>query len=70
MLSGLKSKEKMSVNELKRYRHHKNILSLLYKGKPLSAPELAKKISVSLPTVFQLLNELMASGLVDAQGTG
>jgi len=70
MLLGIKSREKMSVNELKRYRHHKSILSLLYKGKPMSAPELAKRISVSLPTVFQLLNELITSGLVDARGTG
>lgn len=60
----------MSVNELKKYRHKKRILSLLYHNTPLSAPELSKKIGVSLPTVLLLLNDLMASGLVSTMGTG
>lgn len=70
MLVNHKTSLKMSVNELKKYRHKKRILSLLYHNTPLSAPELSKKIGVSLPTVLLLLNDLMASGLVSTMGTG
>jgi glucokinase-like ROK family protein len=70
MLVNHKTSLKMSVNELKKYRHKKRILSLLYHNTPLSAPELSKKLGVSLPTVLLLLNDLMASGLVSTMGTG
>ena len=70
MLVNHRTSLKMSVNELKKYRHKKRILSLLYHNTPLSAPELSKKIGVSLPTVLLLLNDLMASGLVSTMGTG
>jgi N-acetylglucosamine repressor len=59
-----------SVNELKKYRHKKSILRLLYHCDPLSAPDLSKKIGLSLPTVLLLLNDLISSGLVVTRGTG
>jgi N-acetylglucosamine repressor len=61
---------KMSVNELKKYRYKKSLLRLLYHNDPVSAPDLSKKIGISLPTVFLLLNDLIASGLVITMGTG
>jgi N-acetylglucosamine repressor len=59
-----------SVNELKKYRHKKNILRLLYHCDPLSAPDLSKKMGISLPTALLLLNDLISSGLVVTRGTG
>lgn len=60
----------MSVNELKQYRYKKSILRLLYHSEPVSAPDLSKKIGISLPTVLMLLNDLISSGLVTVMGTG
>lgn len=60
----------MSVNELKKYRYKKSILRLLYHTDPVSAPDLSKKIGISLPTVLMLLNDLISSGLVSTMGTG
>lgn len=60
----------MSVNELKKYRHKKRILRLMYYNNPVSAPELSKKIGISLPTVLLLLNDLISCGLVATMGTG
>jgi N-acetylglucosamine repressor len=60
----------MSVNELKKYRHKKSILRLLYHSDPQSAPELSKRMGISLPTALLLLNDLMAGGLVSTMGTG
>ena len=61
---------KMSVNELKKYRYKKSLLRLLYHNDPVSAPELSKKIGISLPTVLLLLNDLISAGLVITMGTG
>lgn len=61
---------KMSVNELKKYRHKKSILRLMYYNDPVSVPELSKKIGISLPTILLLLNDLIDEGLVAAMGTG
>lgn len=70
ILASEKSSSKMSVNELKKYRHKKSILRLLYHSDPASAPELSKKIGISLPTILLLLNDLIAAGLVITRGTG
>jgi glucokinase-like ROK family protein len=60
----------MSVNEQNKSRHKKAILRLLYFNNPLSAPELSKKIGISLPTTLLLLQELTNSGLISVKGTG
>jgi glucokinase-like ROK family protein len=60
----------MSVNELKKYRHKKSILRLLYDNDPLSAPELSKMLGISLPTVLLLINDLINTDLVTTMGTG
>lgn len=60
----------MSVNELKKYRYKKGILRLLYHAEPISAPDLSKKLGISLPTVLMLLNNLSLSGLVTTMGIG
>lgn len=60
----------MSVNELKKYRYKKSLLRLLYHSDPVSAPDLSKKIGISLPTIFLLLNDLISAGLVITMGTG
>lgn len=60
----------MSVNEQNKSRHKKAILRLLYFNSPLSAPELSKKIGISLPTTLLLLQELTSSGLISVKGTG
>ena len=70
ILVNQKTSLKMSVNELKKYRHKKRILSLMYYNYPVSAPELSKKIGISLPTVLLLLNDLISCGLVTTMGTG
>ena len=67
---GFSDNSKMSVNGKKKLRLRKSILRLLYDKGSLSAPELSKNLSVSLPTTFTLLNDLIREGWVDSAGTG
>ncbi len=60
----------LSGNELKKYRHKKRILRLLYKHGNLSAPQICKHINVSLPTAFTLLNDLVSSEYIVSKGVG
>lgn len=60
----------LSGNELKKHRQRKRILNLLYKYNSLSAPVISKRLGVSLPTAFSLLNELIDLKWVEFQGTG
>jgi N-acetylglucosamine repressor len=60
----------MPVNEFKKHRLRKSILRLLYQHDPLSAPELSRRISVSLPTMMLLLNDMISSGQISVKGTG
>lgn len=65
-----KQNASMTVNELKKYRHKKKILRILYKGIPLSATEISKNMGISLPTVIALLNDLISLGFVETFGIG
>jgi len=60
----------LSINNLKRYRLRKMMLSYLYGERFVSAAEVSKKISVSLPTAKTLLDELIAMGVVMTSGIG
>ncbi|MCF6356655.1 MAG: ROK family transcriptional regulator [Draconibacterium sp.] len=71
MLFNVDSKKtSLSGNELKKYRHKKRILRLLYKHGNLSAPQICKHINVSLPTAFTLLNDLISSDYILSKGVG
>ncbi len=61
---------KKSVNDVKKQRQKNSILRNLYKHGPLSAPELSRVLSVSLPTSLLLLNDLTGEGLVKPIGSG
>jgi N-acetylglucosamine repressor len=60
----------LSINNLKRYRLKKMMLSYLYRERFVSAAEVSQKISVSPPTAKTLLDELIAMGVVMTSGIG
>lgn len=60
----------LSINNLKRYRLKKMMLSYLYEERFVSAAEVSHKISVSPPTAKTLLDELIAIGVVMTSGIG
>lgn len=61
---------KFTGNELKKYRHKKKILHLLYQFELLSGTSISSKIGVSFPTALTLLNELSELKFVETFGTG
>jgi predicted NBD/HSP70 family sugar kinase len=63
-------KEDLSVSELNRYRQKKRILRLLYKYEELSAPQICKYLSVSMPTAIILLTDLVSSKFIVSKGVG
>jgi N-acetylglucosamine repressor len=60
----------LSINNLKRYRLRKMMLRYLYEERFVSAAEVSQKISVSLPTIKTLLDELISMGAVMTSGIG
>jgi len=62
--------QKLTGNELKKYRQKKKILQLLYSFENLSGPVISKRIGVSLPTALSVLNELTESDFVEIKGAG
>lgn len=62
--------ERLSINTLKRYRLQKQMLSFLYRERFATAAEVSRQISVSLPTIKSLLDEMMAKGVVQTSGIG
>lgn len=60
----------LSGNELKKYRQKKKILNLLYKYDTLSGSSISKRLGVSLPTVINLLNDLLQLDFIESCGTG
>jgi len=62
--------KKLTINNLKRYRLKKMMLSYLYEVRFVSAAEVSKKISVSTPTAKTLLDELITMGVVMTSGIG
>lgn len=63
------NRKNLSGNELKKYRHKKRILNLLYHGS-MSGTSISGKIGVSFPTALALLNELTELKFVETYGTG
>jgi glucokinase-like ROK family protein len=70
MLSNDTRTVNLTGTELKKHRLKSRILNLLYEETTCSAPEIGKKIGVSLPTAISLLNKLKRSGQVEVCGTG
>ncbi len=70
ILPGEIEEEKLTGNELNRYRKKMKILKLLYTQGALSGSELSRQLSVSLPTALAFLKELTEMGLVEVKGTG
>jgi DNA-binding Lrp family transcriptional regulator len=62
--------ERISSAEINKIRQKKKILSLLRTGGFTSAPELGKRLKISLPTSIVLLNDLISSGYVKNIGIG
>lgn len=60
----------LSVNDLKRYRRKKKILQSLYFDGLLNSSQLSFRLSVSIPTIISLLNELIDEKLVINCGEG
>lgn len=59
-----------SGNKLKKYRKKKRILQLIYEKGALSAPQIGKGISVSLPTSMALISDLVSSNYIVSEGVG
>lgn len=68
--TGLNYDAKLSGSEMKKYRLKKSILRILYKEGSCSAPELSKKLGVSMPTALLFLNDLIDERQVVSLGTG
>lgn len=64
------NKNKLTGNELKKFRQKKKILHLLYQNHTLSGTSISSKIGVSFPTALTLLNELSELKFVETFGTG
>lgn len=60
----------LSVNDLKKYRRKKKILQSLYSDGFLNTSRLSSILSVSLPTIVGLVNELIEEGFVINSGEG
>jgi len=65
-----KSKKRPSRAILKKKKHKKRIIKLLYLNKTLSILDIINKMQLSAPTVQTLLNELMDEKFVEVKGTG
>lgn len=62
--------QNLSASDLNKVRQKKRILSLLHANGNLSAPDLSKRLKISLPTCIVLLNDLMLQGYVKNIGIG
>ncbi len=60
----------ISATDLNKIKQKKKILNLLHTHGYTSAPELSKKLRISLPTCIVLLNDLIALGYVKNIGIG
>lgn len=60
----------LSASEIKKLKQKKALLRELYNSDSKSAPELSKRIGISLPTTLILLQDLITSGMVRNMGTG
>jgi predicted NBD/HSP70 family sugar kinase len=67
--NGLTQVNKSSV-ELNKLMQKRTIIGLLHSNGNTSAPELSKKLKISLPNCLSILNDLMVSGMVKNFGIG